>query len=154
MIPEVKTEVNRELLPPVKIGNQYHNLEIIGRDPKSKRGLSLWRCKCKCGKIVSKTTSSLRRGNVQWCGWYCKARPKKTIIEDAEMGRRIRVRRSKMAKEMKIVERMVDHGYTLREIGQKLGISRQAVCNRLNRDNWKDSRSRNKPRSNNTDKDD
>ena len=63
-------------------GHTYGRLTVLYKDNNriTKSG-SYWICQCKCGKIKSIKSSSLRRGEIQSCGCLRTERTMKTKIE-------------------------------------------------------------------------
>jgi recombination endonuclease VII len=53
-----------------EIGNKYGRLIVIARDAPDKYGRAVWKCKCDCGKEVSKPGFKLRGNQVRSCGCY------------------------------------------------------------------------------------
>ena len=52
-------------------GKTFDKLYIIGKSPnKTKTGHLLWECRCECGKICERTTTSLRKNRGHSCGCY------------------------------------------------------------------------------------
>lgn len=51
-----------------EIGNTYGFLTVLERDGSTKAGTAKWKCRCKCGNVVSVTGSHLRDGHTMSCG--------------------------------------------------------------------------------------
>ena len=59
-------------------GQKFGRLTVLSKDNnRITKGGSYWICQCKCGKIKSIKSSSLRRGEIQSCGCLRNERTKK-----------------------------------------------------------------------------
>lgn len=66
------------------IGKQFGYLTVIDFDcikqSPAGKNIRYWKCKCKCGKVVSISTSHLNSGHTKSCGCYNKERTKETNL--------------------------------------------------------------------------
>lgn len=51
-------------------GEKYGKLLVVEYAGKTKRGLSLWKCKCDCGREVVVQSVNLRNGHTKSCGCF------------------------------------------------------------------------------------
>ena len=66
----LKKEQCRENNPNIKnlVGERYGKLTVLEKAAEQKKGRSVWKCKCDCGKLVLATTSELESGKKRSCG--------------------------------------------------------------------------------------
>jgi len=53
-----------------EIGNIYGYLTVISREENTKFGIARWKCSCKCGNIVIRNASSIRKKGTPSCGCF------------------------------------------------------------------------------------
>jgi hypothetical protein len=51
-----------------KPGDQYHDLTVLSKHPERRHGHVMWRCQCKCGRVVLKIGTKLVTGKTKTCG--------------------------------------------------------------------------------------
>lgn len=51
-------------------GEKYGKLLVVEYAGKTKRGLSLWKCKCDCGREAVVQSANLRNGHTKSCGCF------------------------------------------------------------------------------------
>jgi len=53
------------------LGQTFGLLEVIEERPPTPRGHSSWLCKCKCGNLIVRTSTSMKRSQFSSCGcWH------------------------------------------------------------------------------------
>ena len=65
-----------------EIGNTYGYLTVLERAKSNSRGQAMWKCQCKCGKIIVVCGVDLRSGHTKSCGCYQKEQTSKATIKD------------------------------------------------------------------------
>lgn len=51
-------------------GEKYGKLLVVEYAGKTQRGISLWKCKCDCGREVAVQSANLRNGHTKSCGCF------------------------------------------------------------------------------------
>lgn len=64
-------------MPRIGPGEGWGWLTTVSKAGKSKQGMILWNCQCKCGKTVVVRSDNLRNGHTQSCG--CKS-PERRVL--------------------------------------------------------------------------
>lgn len=61
------------------IGNKYHMLTVLSREPNTKGGEARWLCLCDCGNTHKVTAGPLTKGKITNCGCIRKEKLKLTF---------------------------------------------------------------------------
>lgn len=57
-------------------GKEFNRLKVIEYVGKDKRNEAIWKCECKCGKIINVRSSFLKSGHTKSCGCWRKDKMK------------------------------------------------------------------------------
>lgn len=71
------------------IGNTYGRLTVISRAESTKRGQSMWNCKCDCGQTVTVRSDHLKGGVTKSCGCYQKEWARESATAHGSTGTRL-----------------------------------------------------------------